>query len=87
MLVTIHDAKDYTIISIGEIPSDMLSLVPRTSWNAEISISISGSVASQPNVGSLDDAIANLGIGSQAVERTAGTMTNCTIGVLKSISR
>ena len=83
----IHDTENDVVILDGKEPSNVLTFVPRASWNAEIGVSIPGSVARQPLVRAVNRAIADFGIWPETIERGTATMPDSPIRPRKRIGR
>lgn len=75
----IHDTENDVVILDGKEPSNVLTFVPRASWDTKERISVSGSVARQPLVRSVNRAIADFGIWPETIERRAAAMPNSPI--------
>ena len=82
-----HDTENDVVILDGKEPSNVLTFVPRASWNAEIGVSIPGSVARQPLVRAVNRAIADFGIWPETIERRAAAMPNSPIRPRHRIGR
>jgi hypothetical protein len=80
-------AKDNAAVFIlGKVASDPLTFAPCCGWNAEIGISVSLRVAGKPEIGSMNGAVLNLGIRTEAIKRPAWTPSNSAIGKLVSFA-
>ena len=83
----IHGTENDVVILDGKEPSNVLTFISGAGRNAEIGVSIPGSVARQPLVRAVNRTIANLSIRAQAIERRTATMPNSPIRPRKRIGR
>lgn len=81
----IHRDEFDSAIFEREETRNVLSLVARASRNAKHGVSVTGGVAREPQLRSVNRAIANLRIGAEAIEARTATVSNCTVGKLESI--
>jgi len=64
----IHGTENDVVILDGKVPADVLSFISGAGRNAEIGVSIPGSVACQSDIGAFNRAIANLGIRPETIK-------------------
>ena len=86
-LCAIHRAKNNPIVAGGEIAPDMLAFVTSAGRDRKVGVSVASGVCCQAQGGTFNNAIPDFCIRSQAVKRTARTMTYRTVCARERVIR